>query len=114
MVHARAGSIGRGVNTHELLHAWRFAGLRPLHATWRVPDSAAVLRRAPQQPRPTPRPVAQQPKPQPSRPASVALPPLEPVALKPVELPPPEVLGIRLDDPLVAIPAPEKLGIKLD
>jgi hypothetical protein len=68
----------------------------------------------PQQPRPAPRPVAQQPRPQPSRPASVALPPLETVASKPVELPPPEVLGIRLDDPLVTIPAPEKLGIKLD
>jgi hypothetical protein len=36
------------------------------------------------------------------------------VALRPAELPPPDRLGIRLDDPPVVMPAPEKLGIRLD
>jgi hypothetical protein len=40
---------------------------------------------------------------------------VEPKAVpKPVEVPPPEALGIRLGDPAVAVPAPEAMGIRLD
>jgi hypothetical protein len=35
-------------------------------------------------------------------------------APKPVEVPPPEALGIRLGDPAVEVPHPETLGIRLD
>lgn len=38
----------------------------------------------------------------------------EPVALKPVALPAPAELGIRLEEPAVVLPAPESLGIRLD
>jgi hypothetical protein len=80
---------------------------------------------APAQPRPTPRPVVYQPpqpRPRETRPAtptkSIAAiaqrEPEAPIALKPVELPSPDQLGIRLDEPPVVLPAPEKLGIRLD
>jgi hypothetical protein len=62
---------------------------------------------------PRPRPQVIAPKPQ--RPAPTAQP--EPVAARQVEVPPPEQLGIRLDDrvlPVVVVPDPEKLGIRLD
>jgi hypothetical protein len=79
---------------------------------------------APPQPRVHPaRPVVYQqpqPRPQPPRPAQTTTPIAArprpnpaPVAYKPVELPPPEQLGIRLDEPAV-VPPPEKLGIRLD
>jgi hypothetical protein len=38
----------------------------------------------------------------------------EPIAFKPVELPAPETLGIRLDEGPVVLPTPEKLGIRLE
>ena len=71
---------------------------------------------APPQPRPAPRPVVYQqpqPRPQPPKLARAAA-PAEPVALKPVELPAPEALGIHLDAPAVVLPAPEQLGIRLE
>jgi hypothetical protein len=89
-------------------------GFDPYMQLGAFPSPQPYYATPPQQSRPTPRPVAQQPRPQQSRPAPVAMPPLEPVAYKPVELPPPEVLGIRLDDPAIVVPAPEKLGIKLE
>jgi len=71
---------------------------------------------APHQPRPAPRPVVyQQPQARPQTPKLArAAAPVEPGALKPVELPTPEALGIHLDAPAVVLPAPESLGIHLD
>ncbi len=65
------------------------------------------------QPRPQPRPAAAATKPQPPArlPDTVAAAP----QVRPVTVPPPEALGIRLDDsPGAAIPDPDRLGIKLD
>jgi hypothetical protein len=45
------------------------------------------------------------------------LPDPEPLAVRPVEVPPPERIGITLDDTPAApvnVPDPEKLGIKLE
>jgi hypothetical protein len=36
------------------------------------------------------------------------------VTAQPVTVPPPEQLGIRLDDPAIVVPAPEQLGIRLE
>ncbi len=57
---------------------------------------------APPRPRPAPPPA---PRPQPRPPA---------VASRPVEVPPPDALGIHLDpEPAVTVPDPDALGIKL-
>lgn len=59
-----------------------------------------------------PRPQAVVPRPQP-RPVA-AVPPARP-AVRPVQVPPPEQLGIRLDDsPAVVVPAPGQIGIRLE
>jgi hypothetical protein len=70
------------------------------------------------QPRPQPRPAVQQPRPQTSRPIPVAAisRPQDRVETQVYSLPPPEQLGIRLNDPAAAtkLPPPEQLGIRLD
>jgi hypothetical protein len=53
-------------------------------------------------------PVVRQPAPAPKpRPAPQ-------VALRPVEVPPPDALGIQLEPEAVTVPDPHDLGIKLD
>jgi hypothetical protein len=71
-----------------------------------------------QWPAPRQQAVQQQPRKQAQpKPAEVAtLPPLQEVT-RHVEVPRPEQIGIRLDEPTVpavVVPAPEKIGIRLD
>lgn len=53
---------------------------------------------------PVVRPPAAQPKPRPA----------PPVTHRPVEVPPPDALGIHLEPEAVTVPDPHDLGIKLD
>jgi hypothetical protein len=58
------------------------------------------------------------PKPQPAPVAALPAPdfaPAQPVAAtRPVEVPPPEQLGITLGEPAVAVPEPGRLGIRIE
>jgi hypothetical protein len=58
-------------------------------------------------------PVYQQPAPPPARTVTLPRPVVDPPAVRPVAVPPPDVLGVKLDAPAVTIPPPADLGIEL-
>ena len=82
---------------------------QPRYQPYQPQQHATVIHQPPQpqpryQPRPDPTPL---PEPE----------PLAPVASHTIEVPPPEQLGIHLDQPAtprVVVPDPAKLGIRLD